>query len=214
MKTFLDSENSEVRIEIIPLIDVIFCILTFFILAAVGLTRPEGINLDLPKAQTGMPQFGAILQVKIDELGQLYVDKQPVDQAQLTQTLKTYVRAQPAGVIVLSADKFVSYAQVIQVLDLLQSVGGNRVALGTTTPTEGSQQVPPAPFQNPDPLQLPPLTSPNGASVGPQDAQTPAVPARPRPNSPQRTDGLETPEPTLNDGREDPPGGSVAPPQP
>ncbi|MEM6435668.1 MAG: biopolymer transporter ExbD, partial [Cyanobacteria bacterium P01_D01_bin.115] len=51
----LDTPSEDVRIEIIPLIDVIFCILTFFILAAVGLTRQQAIDLDLPNASTGNP---------------------------------------------------------------------------------------------------------------------------------------------------------------
>ena len=178
MKTYLDAENAEVRIEIIPLIDVIFCILTFFILAAVGLTRPEGINLDLPTAKTGNPQLGELLQVRIDGLGQLYVDQQAVTQAQLSQTLQTYVRAKPTGIIVLSADRLVSYDQVIQVLDLLQSVGGNRVALGTTTPPakDGSIQTPNLPSQAPDILPLPPPYDPNNPNVGTQSPQTPANP--------------------------------------
>ncbi|MEO0376351.1 MAG: biopolymer transporter ExbD [Cyanobacteria bacterium P01_A01_bin.17] len=78
MRTYIDSEEPEVRIEILPLIDVIFCILTFFILAAVGLTRPEGIDLDLPQAETSTAQLGATLPVRLDVLGQLYVDKQHV----------------------------------------------------------------------------------------------------------------------------------------
>jgi biopolymer transport protein ExbD len=52
---YLDDPNQNVHIEILPLIDVIFCILTFFILAAVGLTRQQAIDLDLPAANTGAP---------------------------------------------------------------------------------------------------------------------------------------------------------------
>ena len=55
--------EQEVRIEIVPLIDVIFCILTFFILGAVGLSRQQAIGLDLPKAQTGTPQMREMLAI-------------------------------------------------------------------------------------------------------------------------------------------------------
>ena len=48
MKTFVDNEPTEVRIEILPLVDVVFCVLTFFILVAVGLTRIQGIGINLP----------------------------------------------------------------------------------------------------------------------------------------------------------------------
>jgi biopolymer transport protein ExbD len=174
MKTYIDSEEPEVRIEILPLIDVIFCILTFFILAALGLTRPEGIDLDLPQAETGKAQLGATLPVRLDVLGQLYVDKQPVSQEQLTQTLVSYIKAQPQGVVVLNADKLVSYDQVIQVLDLLQSIGGNRVALGTTTPTSGATQSPAPPGQRTIPA--PPTNS--GAAPPLNPGQLPSLPGQ------------------------------------
>ncbi|MCU0536378.1 MAG: biopolymer transporter ExbD, partial [Hydrococcus sp. Prado102] len=48
--------NGEVRIEIVPMIDVIFCILVFFILAAVSFSRQQAINIDLPKAESGLAQ--------------------------------------------------------------------------------------------------------------------------------------------------------------
>ncbi|NER81710.1 MAG: biopolymer transporter ExbD, partial [Leptolyngbya sp. SIO1D8] len=85
---FLETPSEDVRIEIIPLIDVIFCILTFFILAAVGFTRQQAIDLDLPNAATGKPLppqgIGSDglqrqrLYVSVDAIGQVYLDQQPV----------------------------------------------------------------------------------------------------------------------------------------
>ncbi|NEQ30854.1 MAG: biopolymer transporter ExbD [Leptolyngbya sp. SIO4C5] len=140
MKLDIDSApNEEVRIEIIPLIDVIFCILTFFILAAVGLTRQQAISLDLPAAQTGSPlpaqgldaaDFDR-LYVSVDGNGQVYVDQQPVSLNLLYDILVQQQEAAPQGLIVLYAARNARYADVIQVLDLLRSVGGDRVALAT-----------------------------------------------------------------------------------
>ncbi len=127
-----DSQTEEARIELIPLIDVIFCILTFFLLAALQLTRQQAVNVDLPQAETGTVQMQELkLFVSVDQLGQTYVDRQPVTREQLYQLLLTYKRARPEGLIVLSASKMASYNDVMQVLDLLRSVGGDRVALAT-----------------------------------------------------------------------------------
>ncbi|MCG8367239.1 MAG: biopolymer transporter ExbD [Pseudanabaenales cyanobacterium] len=138
MKLEIDSPAEEVRIEIIPLIDVIFCILTFFILAAVGLTRQQAINLDLPAADTGSPlptegssQVNSRLYVSIDAIGQVYIDRQPVSLDLLYDVLLQHQRLSPSGLIVLYASKDSRYEDVVQVLDLLRSVGGNRVALAT-----------------------------------------------------------------------------------
>lgn len=181
MKINLEPTAPEVRIEIIPLIDVIFCILTFFILAALGLTRQQAISLDLPKASTGAPQVREMLVVSIDPVGQTYVEKEPVSRNQLKQILLNYNRTQPGGLMVLNASQLVSYNEVVQVLDLLRSVGGDRVALATqpsSQPAESPSLLPPPPTNlNPYPTQpqfplnpsQPPATAPSTQSEGTSD---------------------------------------------
>ncbi|MBR8828980.1 MAG: biopolymer transporter ExbD [Gomphosphaeria aponina SAG 52.96 = DSM 107014] len=130
LKLWQDEPNhQEVRIEIIPLIDVIFCILTFFILAAVSFSRQQAITLDLPPAETGETQMQEMLIVSLDNLGQIYVEKELVTRSQLTQALKNYRTLNPEGLMVLYASKNASYQNVIEVLDALREVGGSRVAL-------------------------------------------------------------------------------------
>jgi biopolymer transport protein ExbD len=125
------SSNQEVRIEMLPLIDVIFCILTFFILAAVGFSRQQAISLDLPKASSGEPQMREMLVVSLDDLGQTYVEKQSVTKTQLYQAIKNYHQINPKGLMVLNAARNSSYNEVIEVLDMLRQIGGDRVALAT-----------------------------------------------------------------------------------
>jgi biopolymer transport protein ExbD len=129
----IDSDNSDpdVRIELIPLIDVIFCILTFFILAAVTLTRQAALNVDLPSAKTGTTQMRQLLVVSVDPIGQTYVEKVPVTQTQLKDSAVKFHQDSPQGTVVLYASRASSYNDVIQVLDLLKSVEGIRVALAT-----------------------------------------------------------------------------------
>lgn len=131
MKLNLGSQTEEARIEIIPLIDVIFCILTFFILAAVGLTRQSGINVDLPRASTGSSQMREMLIVSLDPIGQLYVDRNPVTEQELVRSLLNYQIDSPDGLVVLYASRSASYNEVVEVLDLLRSTGSDRVALAT-----------------------------------------------------------------------------------
>jgi len=158
----LDSSTEDVRIEIIPLIDVIFCILTFFILAAVGLTRQQAIDLDLPNANTGNPLppqgIGAEalqrerLYVSVDAIGQVYIDQQPVTLDLLYDVLQQHQQVSPEGLIVLYASRDARYEDVIQVLDLLRSVGGDRVALATLPGESLDSQIPgaePLPGQSP-----------------------------------------------------------------
>ncbi|NJK53662.1 MAG: biopolymer transporter ExbD [Leptolyngbyaceae cyanobacterium SU_3_3] len=162
MKLNLDSTD-EAQIQIIPLIDVIFCILTFFILAALQLTRQQGINVDLPKANTGTVQTQASLMVYIDPAGQIYVDKQLIDRAQLFQIVQNYHQQQPDGLLILSASQTALYNDVIQVLDILRTVGGDRAALSTAPP---SNQPSPTPglAPTPTPFVTPGLNAPPGGT--------------------------------------------------
>ena len=157
-----DSQASGANIEILPLIDVIFCILTFFILAAVNFSRQQAISLDLPQAKTGTPQMQNILIVTIDDIGQLYVDQELVTRSDLAWEIKKYNQANPDGLMTLYAAKNSTYREVVEVLDILREVGGDRVALATLP--EGSQAptVPPTPGVNPALPGLPanPFTEP------------------------------------------------------
>lgn len=164
----LRSEHSaeEARIEIIPLIDVIFCILTFFILAALGLTRQSTIGLDLPRASTGTTEMRDMLIVSLDPIGQTYIERDPVTRDQLLDAMFDYQATNPSGIVVLYASRSASYNDVVEVLDLLRSVGGDRVALATlpdssvdpslTSPSDPFAPTPEFDLDAPaDPFELP-----------------------------------------------------------
>ncbi|QQE66203.1 biopolymer transporter ExbD [Leptolyngbya sp. BL0902] len=187
----LDSPKEDVRLEIIPMIDVIFCILTFFILAAVGLTRQQAISLDLPSAQTGQPlpgQMGSMgdrLYVSVDDLGQVYLDQQPVSIDLLYDVLLQFSQVNPNGLMVLYAARDARYEDVVGVLDILRSVGGERVALATL-PRDIDLSDPNAnTFPFPDALPqgvpgAPSLGDPGANPLGDPDGLTnPAMPLNP-----------------------------------
>jgi biopolymer transport protein ExbD len=132
MKINLNSPIEEVQIQIIPLIDIIFCILTFFLLAALQFTSQQAISVDLPKASTGTtPQMRQMLIVTLDSIGQIYVEQQPVGMEELSQSLQAYRQLNPNGMMVLNASRTSSYNDVVEVLDRMRQVGGDRVALAT-----------------------------------------------------------------------------------
>lgn len=186
MKIHSDAPSEEVQIQIIPLIDVIFCILTFFILAALQLTRQQGIDIDLPRASTGVTQTRDMLVVTISSTGQTFVDKQLVDRSQLAQLLQDYHQKNPDGLLVLNASKVAFYNDVVQVLDVMRSVGGDRVALATV-PADSNPSPTASPSPNLDPYNLfgsPSSTgSPSpGSILTPAPSKPSASPATPLPN--------------------------------
>ena len=156
-----EAPSSDLRIELLPLIDVIFCILTFFLLAAVNFTRQQAIGLNLPQAKTGTPQMRDMLIVTIDDIGQLYVEKQLVTRTSLSARIEEYNQNNPNGLMVLYAAKNSTYREVVEVLDILREVGGDRVALATIPPdgTNSETEIPSIP-QIPAPETIPNLPTP------------------------------------------------------
>lgn len=203
----IDTHAEEVRVEIIPLIDVIFCILIFFLLAAVSFSRKQAISIDLPKASTATPQQRDILVVSLDDLGQLYVEQQPVTtKEQFLEKLKAYRQQNPNGLMALYASTNATYNEVVQVLDSLREVGGDRVALATlpgeSQPISASTPSLPqatgvpgyTPYQGTNPYdpygtQLPP------GSFNPAPPQLPVNPGSPVPGLPGSDPGNLQPLP-------------------
>jgi len=185
MKVDMNNPQSDVQIEILPMIDVIFCILTFFILAAVGLSRQQVIDLTLPSVNNSVPVSGDSrdrLYVSVDSVGQVYIDANAVPLSLLQDVLVQHQQIAPNGTIVLYAATDARYEDVIQVLDLLRSVGGDRVALATLPngasldPTQGNT---PGVGQLGQPLPGTPgsLQTPDSGSGFPPDAQLLPLPS-------------------------------------
>ncbi len=182
MKIDTDSTNTDPRIDLTPMIDVIFCILTFFLLAGLQVSRQQAIGVDIPKAASGTPSARELIMVTLNDAGQIFLEKQPmVSPAQLVEAVKQYRLAKPNSSIVLYAAKQVSYNNVVEVLDVLRGVAGDRVALATI-PTDSVAPTPPL-LPNPaagygDPTQPYNPSQPAPGSVAPN-------PYQPAPVAPQ-----------------------------
>ena len=195
MKINLHSPLEEAQIHILPLIDVVFCILTFFLLAALNFTRQQAINVDLPKASSGTSAAISsqgkrnILPVTIDAVGLTYVEKQQIDESKLKATLEKYLKENPQGTLVLNASRSATYNDVVRMLDLLREVGGKRVALGIIPGKEVNSQQPLSPEVD-TPTNIPGLpTLPNSLPNTPSNPQInpnlnkvplPTIPVKPQ----------------------------------
>lgn len=120
------------ELNLVPMMDVIMTILTFFIIVSMTLTtRQNSVNVTLPSAASGLSEQKSPepLIVTIDVEGQLFLGKQPVTIAQLEQPMQAYLKENPQGAVVLNADRKLSYEQVVQLLGKMRDIGGDRVSL-------------------------------------------------------------------------------------
>uniref|UniRef100_A0ACD5GR09 ExbD/TolR family protein n=1 Tax=Desertifilum tharense IPPAS B-1220 TaxID=1781255 RepID=A0ACD5GR09_9CYAN len=142
-------------------------------MAAVGLTRQQAISVDLPQANTGTAQMRDMMIVSIDAVGQTYVEKELIfSREELRRRVLAYRAQHPSGLIVLYASRTAIYEDVVQILDLLRSVGGDRVALATL-PSTGEPTSP-----NPG-ATVPPFPNIPGLTPLPNNPVNPALPGQP-----------------------------------
>lgn len=128
-----EPENIAV-INIVPMIDVIFAILTFFIMSTLFLTRSQGLPVNLPKAATTQVQRSSTITVTLDNQGQIALNRQPVDLAALEGKVSGLIAPNQEAVVVLNADEQVNHGQVIAVMDRIRRVPGAKLAIAAQRP--------------------------------------------------------------------------------
>lgn len=120
-------------INIVPMIDVVFAILTFFIMSSLFLSRSEGLPVNLPKAQTAQSQQQSKITVTVDEQGNVFLDRQPIQVEDLATQVKTLIGSQER-LVVINADERVEYREVVAVMDQLRMIEGVKLGMSTRRP--------------------------------------------------------------------------------
>ncbi|OKH45233.1 biopolymer transporter ExbD [Calothrix sp. HK-06] len=130
-----DEADIPAQINIVPMIDVIFAILTFFIMSTLFLTRQEGLPVNLPQAATSQKsQIPTKITVTVDADGQVSVNKVPTAIDALTEQVRTLVGANPESVVIINADKTVEHGEIVEVMDKVRQVKGAKLAIATQSP--------------------------------------------------------------------------------
>ena len=127
-----DEPDNIPQINIVPMIDVVFAILTFLIVSSLSLSKSEGLPVNLPKASTSQVQDSpAKVTVTMDAQGKLMVDKKLVNLDQIESTVRQVMGSNPSALIVLNADKSVDHGNVVEVMDILRRIKGAKLGIAT-----------------------------------------------------------------------------------
>jgi biopolymer transport protein ExbD len=114
------------------MIDVIFAILTFFIMSTLFLTRSEGLPVNLPKAATAQQQASATpITVTVDATGKISLNRKPVALNALTNQVSRLINPNTEALVILNADERGNYGKVVAVMDRLREVPGVKLAIAT-----------------------------------------------------------------------------------
>ena len=118
-------------INIVPMIDVIFAILTFFIISSLDLIRLDNIPVNLPKASTSTLVKEKPIVLTIDRENNIFLENKPIDSKILVDQIKNIISDYSTDILVISADKEVAYGKVVEVIDQIRSIDNLRIGMST-----------------------------------------------------------------------------------
>ena len=133
------SNPKRARIEIIPLIDVIFFLLATFVLFTLSLNKSGGLAVKLPATESSIPRNaeGAVT-ISITAEGTLAWDKEPVTLDQFIARLQAYKQVEPNPRVLINGDENASFQQTRYVVDEVRKAGINKIFIETLVRPAGS----------------------------------------------------------------------------
>ena len=128
MKITLPSKRKS-RIEMIPLIDIVFLLLVVFIYTMLSMAVHRGMPVSLPASAATEIEKNLVLSVSIDRDGTVYLDREPVRLEDLTQALSSRAEGEDNPGVLLFADREVDYQDLFRVLDRIKLAGLHQISL-------------------------------------------------------------------------------------
>lgn len=121
--------HKSVRIEMLPLIDIVFLLLVFFIYAMLSMAVHRGLPVILPTSSTSGIEKDLVLSITVKSDGTIYVDKEQTDLEDLPEALNKKTKGDTKPGVMLFADNSLLYQELFRVLDQIRIAGISRVSL-------------------------------------------------------------------------------------
>ena len=138
MKITSPLPERKARIEIIPLIDIMFFLLAAFMLASLALIHLKTIGVSLPSARTSTPEFETTaINIDVDQRGDIFVEHKRVSAVELESLLAAQMQKNTNAPVYISGDRRAMHGDVIRVLDIARSAGAQRVSFAVTAEPGG-----------------------------------------------------------------------------
>ena len=131
MKDFFDFEEDIPQINILPMIDIIFVILSFFIISSLYLVRLETIPVNLPNAETSNQEKNSVIVITLDLGDRIFIDDKLLDISLIKNEILSKIKNTKNRKVIIRADKDVKYGKVISLLDILRKLDGIKIGVST-----------------------------------------------------------------------------------
>lgn len=118
----------------VPLIDMFFLLLVFFIFGVFSMTMQQGILVDLPQAVTATSTQDDAVTVSLTAEGAVYLNQEPIAVDGLAAALQALRLERPDPLVIINADRRSDHGAVMAVLDAVRQAGLQRISLQAANP--------------------------------------------------------------------------------
>jgi len=128
---------AESRIEMVPLIDIVFLVLVAFIYASLFTTHKAGLAVDLPEADQARTEQAEVVTLTITDDEGLFLGQRPVGLAELENALVDEIRRRPDVVLFVVADKDARLKRLVKVMDMGRKIGIRQLTIAADRDRQG-----------------------------------------------------------------------------
>ena len=138
MKFSSPIHGKHARIEIIPLIDIMFFLLASFMMVSLSMTKVQNIRVNLPSAESVQAEFGAdMIHIAVDKAGKIYVEKKPLTLPELYTVLTNRFEYNAKLPVLIGGDADTPHGEMVKVLEFVRKAGVQKVAFTATQGAAG-----------------------------------------------------------------------------
>lgn len=131
MKDFFDYEEDIPQINILPMIDIIFVILSFFIISSLYFVRLETIPVNLPNAETSNQEKNKVIVITLDLEDRIFIDEKLSDISLIKDEILLKTKNNKNLKVIIRADKDIKYGNVISIIDILRKLDDIKIGVST-----------------------------------------------------------------------------------
>ena len=128
---FKDNNESENSINILPMIDIIFAILSFFIISSLYLTKIDSIKVNLPKSSTAVRQKNKPQIITVDNNEKIYFNSNEISLKDISTLIRTNIENIEEPIVILRADTSVKHGLIVTLLDELRKIENLKIGIST-----------------------------------------------------------------------------------
>lgn len=114
---------------IIPMIDIIFFLLVFFMMNSLQTVAQKALAVQLPQAKYAAAPTQLPIVLTLDKDGHITVDNRPVSYDEAAAVMQQHMAENPDAAVVLQADEKTAHGQVVAIMDMLKGAGVHRLAI-------------------------------------------------------------------------------------